>query len=184
MIFSKSSEEKSKLHIKISLLSLCTAVDYRNVVVSPPPSPTAHSKSVPVIVISEFATRVINHIWFPSTTTLTPPIPISTISPTTPTFKHLSQSSPFHRTPSFEASVKFISQIIVTTSASLQVIYVALYYIAQLKLVNSRAIPACGMERRCFLIALMLANKYLDDERYTNMTVSHHKSLSSYQILN
>ncbi|OCF36166.1 hypothetical protein I316_02038 [Kwoniella heveanensis BCC8398] len=79
-----------------------------------------------------------------------------------------SRISPLMVQPSIEFS-KFVGRLLTVTSVSHSVTLVALLYIYRLKMKNQfYATP--GSEQRPFVAALMLGNKYLDDNTYTNST--------------
>ncbi|WVF66148.1 hypothetical protein IAT40_000888 [Kwoniella sp. CBS 6097] len=70
--------------------------------------------------------------------------------------------------PSLEFS-KFVGRLLTVTSVSHSVTLIALLYIYRLK-INNRFHATPGSEQRPFVAALMLGNKYLDDNTYTNST--------------
>ncbi|EJT99080.1 hypothetical protein DACRYDRAFT_24148 [Dacryopinax primogenitus] len=71
--------------------------------------------------------------------------------------------------------ITFMQGILSTTQLSRSVVVLALYYVYKLR--QSASVPASrGSETRLAVAALMLANKYVDDNTYTNRTwsdVSH-----------
>ncbi|WVQ93783.1 hypothetical protein IAU59_000861 [Kwoniella sp. CBS 9459] len=64
---------------------------------------------------------------------------------------------------------KFVERLLTVTSVSHSVTLVALLYIYRLKM-NNKFFATPGSEQRPFVAALMLGNKYLDDNTYTNST--------------
>ncbi|KZT61851.1 hypothetical protein CALCODRAFT_479615 [Calocera cornea HHB12733] len=71
--------------------------------------------------------------------------------------------------------ITFMQGLLSTTQLSRSVVVLALYYVYKLR--QSAAVPASrGSETRLAVAALMLSNKYVDDNTYTNRTwsdVSH-----------
>ncbi|KZO99563.1 hypothetical protein CALVIDRAFT_349622 [Calocera viscosa TUFC12733] len=71
--------------------------------------------------------------------------------------------------------ITFMQGLLSTTQLSRSVVVLALYYVYKLR--QSASVPASrGSETRLAVAALMLANKYVDDNTYTNRTwsdVSH-----------
>ncbi|WRT63714.1 uncharacterized protein IL334_000637 [Kwoniella shivajii] len=64
---------------------------------------------------------------------------------------------------------KFVSRMLTLTSVSHSVTIVALLYVYRLKMRNT-FFSTPGSEQRPFIAGLMLGNKYLDDNTYTNAT--------------
>lgn len=69
--------------------------------------------------------------------------------------------------PSFK---KWLQNIIQTTQVSANVVLLALMFIYRLKQVNTKVRGRPGSEYRLLTVALMLGNKFLDDNTYTNKT--------------
>ncbi|KAF1798512.1 cyclin-domain-containing protein, partial [Mucor lusitanicus] len=67
---------------------------------------------------------------------------------------------------------KFCRQILSATQLSESVVLLSLKYIAMLLQNNPNIQGADGSEYRLFTVALMLANKFLDDNTFTNKTWS------------
>ncbi|RPA85801.1 hypothetical protein BJ508DRAFT_167764 [Ascobolus immersus RN42] len=63
-----------------------------------------------------------------------------------------------------------MSHLISTTQISQNVVFMALLYIYRLKMLNPDTRGNPGSERRIFTTAVMLGNKFLDDNTYTNKT--------------
>ncbi|KAL5495789.1 hypothetical protein ACEPAI_1253 [Sanghuangporus weigelae] len=75
----------------------------------------------------------------------------------------------------FSASPEFISfmaKLLATTQVSQSVIVLSLHYIFRLKETNEFTLGKPGSEFRVAVCALMLANKFVDDNTYTNKTWS------------
>ncbi|KAI9299925.1 hypothetical protein BJ944DRAFT_244695 [Cunninghamella echinulata] len=71
-----------------------------------------------------------------------------------------------------KAFKRFCHQILVVTQLSESVVILSLKYIAILLQNNPRIQGADGSEYRLFIVALLLANKFHDDNTYTNKTWS------------
>ncbi|EJD55024.1 hypothetical protein AURDEDRAFT_147691 [Auricularia subglabra TFB-10046 SS5] len=66
--------------------------------------------------------------------------------------------------------VDFLLKILDTTQVSQSVIVLALHYVWKLKKQNTLTHGQAGSELRVAVVALMLANKFVDDNTYTNKT--------------
>ncbi|KAL4254902.1 hypothetical protein ABKN59_004321 [Abortiporus biennis] len=75
----------------------------------------------------------------------------------------------FAVSPSF---VRFMQKVLETTQVSQSVIVLSLHYIYRLKLRNRFTNGQAGSEYRVAIASLMLANKFVDDNTYTNKTWS------------
>ncbi|GBB86976.1 hypothetical protein RclHR1_13420005 [Rhizophagus clarus] len=71
-----------------------------------------------------------------------------------------------------DAFKKFCKDVISATQVSHSVILLSLLYIHRMKINNPTIKGQNGSEYRTFTVALMLANKFLDDNTYTNKTWS------------
>ncbi|KAJ1310780.1 hypothetical protein OPQ81_009301 [Rhizoctonia solani] len=78
--------------------------------------------------------------------------------------------------------VSFIADLLSTTQVSQSVITLALRYIYMLKQANPSIRGRRGSEYRLAVTALMLANKFLDDNTYTNKTWSDVSRISLVEI--
>ncbi|KAG8742118.1 hypothetical protein FRC10_001988 [Ceratobasidium sp. 414] len=78
--------------------------------------------------------------------------------------------------------VAFIADLLATTQVSQSVITLALHYIYTLKRANPSIRGRRGSEYRLAVTALMLANKFLDDNTYTNKTWSDVSRISLSEI--
>ncbi|KAK9474395.1 uncharacterized protein V1510DRAFT_412118 [Dipodascopsis tothii] len=67
---------------------------------------------------------------------------------------------------------EFVEDILMQTQLSHAVVCLALLYMYRLKMMNSQVIGNPGSEFRVFTVGLMLGNKFLDDNTYTNKTWS------------
>ncbi|KAI0358891.1 hypothetical protein OH77DRAFT_1420377 [Trametes cingulata] len=70
------------------------------------------------------------------------------------------------------AFVRFMQKVLETTQVSQSVIVLSLRYIYRLKARNPYTTGQAGSEYRVAIAALMLANKFVDDNTYTNKTWS------------
>ncbi|KIJ45217.1 hypothetical protein M422DRAFT_251401 [Sphaerobolus stellatus SS14] len=70
------------------------------------------------------------------------------------------------------AFVQFMQKLLQTTQVSQSVIVLSLHYIYRLKEENHFTSGQAGSEFRVAVVALMLANKFVDDNTYTNKTWS------------
>lgn len=75
----------------------------------------------------------------------------------------------YYASPAFK---KFCFQVLTATQLSESAVYLSLKYIAILLQSNPTIEGAEGSEYRLFIVALMLANKFLDDNTFTNKTWS------------
>lgn len=77
---------------------------------------------------------------------------------------------------------KWVTNILSTTQVSQNVILLALLFIYRLKKFNSGVRGKKGSEYRLMTIALMLGNKFLDDNTYTNKTWAEVSGISVQEI--
>ncbi|KAK7047205.1 hypothetical protein VNI00_006871 [Paramarasmius palmivorus] len=124
--------------------------------------------------IAEKTCEMICYLWFSS-----PPSESQSHSkshsPTSTTANNLftQPNSPhslqFNINPAF---VQFMQKLLETTQVSQSVIVLSLHYIFRLKEKNRFTTAASGSEFRIAVAGLMMANKFLDDNTYTNKTWS------------
>ncbi|EFW99789.1 cyclin-related 2 [Grosmannia clavigera kw1407] len=81
--------------------------------------------------------------------------------------------------PSFKA---WVSRILTTTQVTQNVVFLALLFIYRLKSLNPMVRGKPGSEFRLLTVALMLGNKFLDDNTYTNKTWSDVSTLNVKDI--
>ncbi|ORX56799.1 hypothetical protein DM01DRAFT_1319866 [Hesseltinella vesiculosa] len=79
------------------------------------------------------------------------------------------KTRPSFASPAFK---RFCLQVLNATQLTESAVYLALGYIANLLRANPSIEGAEGSEYRLFIVALMLANKFLDDNTFTNKTWS------------
>ncbi|KAJ5978631.1 hypothetical protein N7501_001973 [Penicillium viridicatum] len=77
---------------------------------------------------------------------------------------------------------KWVATILSTTQVSQNVILLALLFIYRLKKFNSGVKGKKGSEFRLMTVALMLGNKYLDDNTYTNKTWAEVSGIAVHEI--
>ncbi|RKF60912.1 putative cyclin-like protein [Erysiphe neolycopersici] len=77
---------------------------------------------------------------------------------------------------------KWISTVLTTTLLTENVIILALLFIYRLKKYNPSVKGRSGSEYRLFTVALMLGNKFLDDNTYTNNTWADVSGISVQEI--
>ncbi|ESZ98371.1 hypothetical protein SBOR_1249 [Sclerotinia borealis F-4128] len=77
---------------------------------------------------------------------------------------------------------KWVVTILMTTQVSQNVILLALLFIYRLKSINPAVKGRSGSEYRLLTVALMLGNKFLDDNTYTNKTWAEVSGISVNEI--
>ncbi|QSZ37240.1 hypothetical protein DSL72_009334 [Monilinia vaccinii-corymbosi] len=77
---------------------------------------------------------------------------------------------------------KWVVTILMTTQVSQNVILLALLFIYRLKYINKAVKGRSGSEYRLLTVALMLGNKFLDDNTYTNKTWAEVSGISVTEI--
>ncbi|KAF8139811.1 cyclin-domain-containing protein [Boletus edulis] len=124
----------------------------------------------PASFVAEKTCEMVCYLWFsssvPSSTRLRSQPPSPPYSPEAP-----SSSSPLQFNPS-ATFVQFMQKLLETTQVSQSVIVLSLHYIWRLKERNRFTAGLPGSEFRIAVAALMMANKFLDDNTYTNKTWS------------
>ncbi|KAI3611449.1 hypothetical protein WG66_002010 [Moniliophthora roreri] len=85
----------------------------------------------------------------------------------------------FNLNPAF---VQFMQKLLETTQVSQSVIVLSLHYIWRLKERNRFTTAASGSEFRIAVAGLMMANKFLDDNTYTNKTWSEVSGIDLNEI--
>ncbi|KAK4131509.1 hypothetical protein BT67DRAFT_387581 [Trichocladium antarcticum] len=137
---------------------------------------TAHSLNIPARInskrgnLSDFMAEVAALFWFETTKTLdmaSPRLPISPLAPAAVASHHFK---------------KWILTVLTTTQVTQNVAVLALLYIYRLKMANPTVKGRPGSEYRLLTVALMLANKFLDDNTYTNKTWADVSGISVAEI--
>jgi hypothetical protein len=112
--------------------------------------------------------------WFESSTTLKQVL--DTNSPRLPIHALVPDAIP---TTGFR---KWVTTILTTTQVAQNVILLALLFIYRLKLTNPTVKGKPGSEYRLLTVALMLGNKFLDDNTYTNKTWAEVSGISVQEV--
>ncbi|MCJ1478852.1 hypothetical protein MMC13_007536 [Lambiella insularis] len=124
--------------------------------------------------LAEFAAQITCLFWFESSFTLHR-VEDSEITPT-PTTPLVLEALP---TMGFR---KWVTTILSTTQVTQNVILLALMFIYRLKKLNPTVKGKPGSEFRLLTVALMLGNKFLDDNTYTNKTWAEVSGISVQEI--
>ncbi|KAF7728100.1 hypothetical protein EC973_006615 [Apophysomyces ossiformis] len=130
----------------------------------PPPSPPLADQSVTHVMaqLSEFAAFMVYVMWHARK-------PANRQTGTPSLYRSSFPALTFDPSPAFK---KFCLQILTATQLSESAVCLALKYIAILLQSNPFIEGAEGSEYRLFIVALILANKFLDDNTFTNKTWS------------
>ncbi|KAF4551329.1 Cyclin-like protein 5 [Elsinoe fawcettii] len=124
--------------------------------------------------LSELAAQVTCLFWFESSSVLDfAEDPSSAVLPLPSLKKETSPSSGFR---------KWVTTIISTTQVAQNVILLALLFIYRLKRQNPSVQGKEGSEYRLLTVALMLGNKFLDDNTYTNKTWADVSGISVAEV--
>jgi len=102
-----------------------------------------------------------------STQKLAPGVPVHPLAPTAVASQHFK---------------KWVSTVLTTTQVTQNVVILALLYIHRLKKANPTVKGRPGSEYRLLTVALMLGNKFLDDNTYTNKTWADVSGISVNEI--
>ncbi len=143
---------------------------------------TNHSMSIPDRIttrggnISDFMAEVAALFWFESAKLLekvekrrglAPTSPVQPLAPTAVACQHFK---------------KWVAGVLSTTQVTQNVVILALLYIYRLKKANPTVKGRPGSEYRLLTVALMLGNKFLDDNTYTNKTWADVSGISVNEI--
>ncbi|RMD44962.1 hypothetical protein DV735_g163, partial [Chaetothyriales sp. CBS 134920] len=124
--------------------------------------------------LAEFAAEITCLFWFESSETLD-------IAEKTPKDACVTRGLTTDSIPS-AGFRKWVTTILSTTQVSKEVILLALMFIYRLKKFNPTVSGKRGSEFRLLTIALMLGNKFLDDNTYTNKTWAEVSGISVAEI--
>ncbi|KAG7439541.1 uncharacterized protein BT62DRAFT_983407 [Guyanagaster necrorhizus] len=127
--------------------------------------------------IAEKTCEMICYLWFASS-----PPPQGSYSPLKSPFlgrPATASNLQLVATPTF---VQFMQKLLETTQVSHSVIVLSLHYIFRLKDRNNGTPAQAGSEFRIAVAALMMANKFLDDNTYTNKTWSEVSGIELSEI--
>ncbi|KAH8724152.1 hypothetical protein GQ44DRAFT_773407 [Phaeosphaeriaceae sp. PMI808] len=124
--------------------------------------------------LPQLAAEITCLFWFESSTTLKQVLD-ATSSP------HAIQPlvADAHPTIGFK---KWVTTILTTTQVAQNVILLALLFVYRLKLTNPTVKGKPGSEYRLLTVALMLGNKFLDDNTYTNKTWAEVSGISVQEV--
>ncbi|KAI1759176.1 hypothetical protein GGR53DRAFT_167358 [Hypoxylon sp. FL1150] len=87
-----------------------------------------------------------------------------------------------HFTQPCAAYKQWVNKVLSTTQVTQNVIMLALLFVYRLKKVNPKVNGSPGSEYRLLTVALMLGNKFLDDNTYTNLTWAEVSSIPVKEI--
>ncbi|KAF9229782.1 hypothetical protein BS17DRAFT_812420 [Gyrodon lividus] len=135
----------------------------------------------PASFVAEKTCEMVCYLWFSSSVpsgagSRSQQIPSPPYSPAI-----LAPSSALQFTPSV-TFVQFMQKLLETTQVSQSVIVLSLHYIWRLKERNRFTAGLPGSEFRIAVAALMMANKFLDDNTYTNKTWSEVSGIDLNEI--
>ncbi|CAO3599586.1 unnamed protein product [Absidia cylindrospora] len=129
---------------------------------SPPTTPISDMDRSPTL--ADFAASIVYLMWHARK-----PFLVAAMKPSSPYRHSFSSSVSGNASPAFK---RFCLQVLTATQLSESAVFLALKYIANLLESNPSIEGAEGSEYRLFIVALMLANKFLDDNTFTNKTWS------------
>ncbi|KAI1435108.1 hypothetical protein GGR50DRAFT_344849 [Xylaria sp. CBS 124048] len=141
-----------------------------------------HSLNLPPCIspsggsLDEFAALMTCFFWFETMDTIHAAEHINTSRPCGP----LPPLSKY--TNACPAYKKWVNSILTTTQVTQNVVLLALLFVYRLKKTNPRVHGNPGSEYRLLTVALMLGNKFLDDNTYTNKTWAEVSGLSVKEI--
>ncbi|KAK1751502.1 hypothetical protein QBC47DRAFT_307633 [Echria macrotheca] len=126
--------------------------------------------------LADFVAELAAFFWFESTAVMESAENIRF----TPRGAPVRRISPLAKaTPEFK---KWVENILSTTQVTQNVIFLALLFLYRLKTKNPMVRGRPGSEYRLFTVALMLGNKFLDDNTYTNKTWAEVSGISVNEI--
>lgn len=143
---------------------------------------TNHSMNIPERIstrggnISDFMAEVAALFWFESTKLLEKIEKMQRLAPS-PSVQPLSPTA-----VASQHFKKWVSTVLTTTQVTQNVVILALLYIHRLKKANPTVKGRPGSEYRLLTVALMLGNKFLDDNTYTNKTWADVSGISVNEI--
>ncbi|KAJ3805783.1 cyclin-domain-containing protein [Lentinula aff. lateritia] len=126
--------------------------------------------------IAEKTCEMICYLWF-----TTPPSSESNTASSSPLF-HRPNSATTLQLVASPTFVSFMQKLLETTQVSQSVIVLSLHYIYRLKERNRFTPAQAGSEFRIAVAGLMMANKFLDDNTYTNKTWSEVSGIELTEI--
>ncbi|KAF6837553.1 cyclin-related 2 [Colletotrichum musicola] len=141
-----------------------------------------HSLQIPSCInpkggnIADFAAQITCLFWFESMETLRAAEKIRTRPSNAPVPRLTEHAIPF---PQFK---KWAYSVLATTQVTPNVILLALLFVYRLKTTNPAVKGRSGSEYRLLTVALMLGNKFLDDNTYTNKTWAEVSGITVQEI--
>ncbi|KAH7906956.1 cyclin-domain-containing protein [Hygrophoropsis aurantiaca] len=134
--------------------------------------------------IAEKTCEMICYLWFSTSLSSTARRLVASSQqtpspPYSPEIPAASSALQFAASPTF---VQFMQKLLETTQVSQSVIVLSLHYIFRLKERNRFTAGLPGSEFRIAVAALMMANKFLDDNTYTNKTWSEVSGIDLSEI--
>lgn len=141
-----------------------------------------HSLQIPSCIsrkggsLSDFVADLTALFWFESSKLLEQAATFDAYRPGAPVRRI---EGPAIACPNFK---KWVHNLLATTQVTQNVILLSLLFIHRLKVLNPKMHGLPGSEYRLLTVALMLANKFLDDNTYTNKTWSEVSQLSVNEI--
>ncbi|KAI0045731.1 hypothetical protein FA95DRAFT_1521155 [Auriscalpium vulgare] len=151
---------------------------------SPTPSPRvsdwfSESRHWSSHLLAEKTCEMICYLWFSKSSN---PSPAINHSPPLSYFPHRNSKTAWLQFNVSSVFVHFMQKLLQTTQLSQSVIVLSLHYVYRLKERNSGTIPHPGSEFRVAVAALMMANKFVDDNTYTNKTWSEVSGIELSEI--
>ncbi|OBZ78678.1 Cyclin-U4-3 [Grifola frondosa] len=154
-----------------------------------PPSPplldwfgSSHQRSSHFI--AEKTCEMVCYLWFSTLSDTSSPTKRNRLAPQqhssfTPHSNPATASLQFSVSPAF---VRFMQKVLETTQVSESVIVLSLHYIYRMKARNRFTAGQAGSEYRVAVAALMMANKFVDDNTYTNKTWSEVSGIDLQEV--
>ncbi|KAK3937988.1 hypothetical protein QBC46DRAFT_266328 [Diplogelasinospora grovesii] len=126
--------------------------------------------------LADFTAQITALFWFESIKVLEAAEKVRSLASTAPV-RRLADSAV--ACPNFR---KWVHSVLSTTQVTQNVILLALLFIYRLKVANPTVKGRAGSEYRLLTVALMLGNKFLDDNTYTNKTWAEVSGISVGEI--
>ncbi|KAI8945958.1 hypothetical protein F4801DRAFT_593721 [Xylaria longipes] len=146
------------------------------------PRMVMHSLKLPKCIspnggnLDEFAALMTCFFWFETMDTIEAAEQINSrrLSEPLPSLSRYTEPCPAYK--------KWVNSILSTTQVTQNVVLLALLFVYRLKKTNPRVHGNPGSEYRLLTVALMLGNKFLDDNTYTNKTWAEVSGISVKEI--
>ncbi|VDB86537.1 unnamed protein product [Peniophora sp. CBMAI 1063] len=130
--------------------------------------------------LAEKTCEMICYLWFSKAAES--PDPSRQSSPHLSYVPHRSANTAFLQFNVSSIFTNFMHKLLQTTQLSQSVIVLSLHYIYRLKARNCTTVPSPGSEFRVAVAGLMMANKFVDDNTYTNKTWSEVSGIDLAEI--